>query len=435
MSIFTRIPGAENPLLISLGILALLEFFASAAVLALLCRQRRFRWLWIVVPMILFSYFMAQSLSMYRYGSVHAEWAGEIIRDFATIPDWLLIALSLMIALGDVLLLWNIYRHEKKHITTMSVKETVDGLPAGILCYAPGARTLLVNHAMRDFCRSVTGEELISGEAFAKKLMDGKLLPSCRKELAEKEPLFILPDGRAWKLSEGEIPYGNSRVQMLLASEITEIYQKTLELKEMQKRVEALGRQLQKVNREIVELTTEREILNAKVKLHDELGSNLLSIKHFIRNGGTNRQKAELMESLRNSVAFLTQDRKTTEQDEYELMIGTAKRLGLTVSVTGMLPQTEPHKHILATAIHECGTNTLRHAHGDRLTIRVTEDETHIAAEFTNNGEQPTGEITERGGLLFLRALVEQAGGEMTLTSLPAFTLRLKLPKEVPYAL
>ena len=35
MSIFTRIPGAENPLLISLGILALLEFFASAAVLAL----------------------------------------------------------------------------------------------------------------------------------------------------------------------------------------------------------------------------------------------------------------------------------------------------------------------------------------------------------------------------------------------------------------
>ena len=131
----------------------------------------------------------------------------------------------------------------------------------------------------------------------------------------------------------------------------------------------------------------------------------------------------------------MTQDRKTTEQDEYELMIGTAKRLGLTVSVTGMLPQTEPHKHILATAIHECGTNTLRHAHGDRLTIRVTEDETHIAAEFTNNGEPPTGEITERGGLLFLRALIEQANGEMTLTSLPTFTLRLKLPKEVPYAL
>lgn len=435
MSLFSRIPGSENPLLISLGIFVLLEFFASVTVLALFCRQRRFRWLWLAVPMIVFSYIMAQSLCMYRYGSVHAEWAGEIIRYFAAIPDWLLIGLSLTVALMDVLLMRNIHLYEKKHITTMSVKEAADSLPSGILCFAPGVRTLLVNQTMRDFCRSVTGEELISGEAFAKKLQGGEFLPSCRTELVGNEPVFIPTDGRAWKITEGEIPYGNVRVQMLLAFEITEAYQKTLELKAMQQKVAALGTRLQKVNREIVALTTEREILNAKVKLHDELGSNLLSIKRFIRNGGTEQEKAELMESLHRSVAFLKRDRETTEQDEYELMIGTAERLGLSVSITGTLPETEPHKHILATAIHECGTNTLRHARGDRLTIEVTEDETHITAELTNNGEQPAGEIAERGGLLFLRALTEQAGGEMTLTSLPAFSLRLKLPKEVEDAL
>ena len=431
MSLFSRISGSENMLLIALGILVLLEFFASVTVLALLCRQRRFRWLWLVAPMIIFSYFTAQALSMYRYGSVHAEWAGEIIRHFATIPEWLLIGLSLAVALLDVLLMQNIYLYEKKQITTMSVKEAVDSLPSGILCYAPGTRTLLVNRAMRDFCRSVTGEELISGEDFAKKLHGGELLPECKTELVGSEPVFVPADGRAWRIIEGDVPYEKYGVQMLLASEITEVYQKTLELKATQKKVAALGTRLHKVNREIVALTTEREILNAKIKLHDELGSNLLAIKHYIRKGGTEQEKAELMESLRHSIAFLKSDRKKAERDEYELMIGTAKRLGLTVSVTGTLPETEPHKHILATAIHECGTNTLRHAHGDRLMIDVTENETHFLAEFTNNGEQPAGEITEKGGLLSLRALTEQAGGEMTLTSAPVFSLRLKLPKEV----
>ncbi len=434
MSLFSRIPGSENVLLIALCILVLLEFFASVTVLALLCRQRRFRWLWLVFPMIIFSYIVEQCLLMYRYG-VDSEIVAQIIRDFATIPDWLLIGLSLVIALGDVLLMRNIHLYEKKHITSMSVKEAVDSLPSGILCYVPGVRTLLINQTMRDFCRNVTGEELISGEVFVKKLYSGELLPECKTEFVGNEPVFVPPDGRAWRISEGEVPYEKASVQILLVSEITEVYQKTLELKAMWKKIEAMGTRLHKVNREIVALTTEREILNAKIKLHDELGSNLLAIKYFIRNGGAEKEKAELMESLRHSVAFLKSDRKKTERDEYELMIGTAKRIGLTVSVTWTLPDTEPHKHILAAAIHECGTNTLRHARGDRLTIEVTEDETHILAKFTNNGEQPAGEIAERGGLLFLRTLTEQAGGEMTLTSVPVFILRLKLPKEVEDAI
>lgn len=434
MSLFSRSPGSENVLLIVLCILALLEFFASVTVLALLCRQRRLRLMWLVVPMILLAYAMVQCLTMYR-GGFHSALAGQIIRGFASLPEGLILSLGSLIGLADVLLIRSIYRYEKRSITPLSVKEAVDSLPTGILCYTPGARTLLVNQAMRDFCRSVTGEELISGEVFVKRLKDGALLPSCRTELVGSEPVFVPADGRAWKLTEGEIPYEKARVQMLLASDITEEYQKTLTLKAMQNRVEALGQRLQKVNREIVELTTEREILNAKVKLHDELGSNLLAIKHFIRNGGTAQEQAELTKNLHRSVAFLVSDRKTTERDEYALMIDTAKRLGLTVAITGALPETEPHKHILATAIHECGTNTLRHAHGDRLTVKVTEEEHHILAEFTNNGVQPAGEITERGGLLSLRELTEQAGGEMTLTVRPAFALRLKLPKEVEDAI
>lgn len=223
-------------------------------------------------------------------------------------------------------------------------------------------------------------------------------------------------------------------MQTLIVSDITDTYRKTLELRRMQEKVSDLNIRLVKVNREIVELTVEQEILAAKVKIHDELGSNLLAIKRFLLSGGTEQEKAEIVERLRRSITFL-QEEQTAVADEYELIIGTAKRLGVRVTVTGTLPQIEPQKHIVATAIHECFTNTLRHAHGDVLQVSITETENNIVAEFTGNGEQPTGKIREKGGLVSLRALTEQAGGHMTIRTTPSFTVTLELPKEVENAI
>ena len=182
-------------------------------------------------------------------------------------------------------------------------------------------------------------------------------------------------------------------------------------------------------------LTAEREILNARVQVHDALGNSLLSIRRFLVNGGTEAEKKELTDRLALGVLFLKNDRPAAERDEYELMLETAAQLGVRVSVTGALPQSAPSKHILATAIHECFTNTLRHAHGDELRVEITQDGDFIEAVFTNNGEQPQGEITEKGGLVSLRALTEQAGGTMTIRFAPAYAVVIRLPKEGDYAI
>ena len=248
--------------------------------------------------------------------------------------------------------------------------------------------------------------------------------------------MIVLPDGEARKLDESEIPYEKHTVRMLLAFNITEAYRKTRELTKMREKVEHLGVQLQKVNREIVALTAEREVLNAKVKIHDELGSDLLAVKRYLVNGGTEEEKAELMESLIRSVSFLKNDTSTTPvRDEYELLHSMAEQLGLTISITGELPQSEHHKPIIATAIHECMTNTLRHAHGDELHIEVSGDDEMLAAIFTNNGDQPAGEIMEKGGLKSLRELIEEAGGSMTIQTNPVFAISIQLPKEDAYGL
>lgn len=435
MRMFPNSPVYEAALGRFMCIFALLLFLASVMLVALFIRQKRYRWLWLALPLLYLSYFMEQCFDMHVTGLIYSDVADRIVDGFASVPDWIWLTVCFASAVVEVLLLRNIHLCEKNRITTMSVKAAVDSLPTGILCYAPGAQTLLVNYVMQDFCRRITGAELEDGQTFNKILNDGSLLTPCKRIFIGSDQVIVLPDGTAWKISEGDVPYEGYAVRRILVSDITEVYCKTHELQHAQEKVAKLGKKLQKVNQEIVALTAEREVLNAKVKIHDELGSNLLAIKRFLVNGGTEKEKAELMETLRSSISFLKNDSSSQTRDEYELLISMAARLGLTISVKGELPQNEPQRAIITAAIHECFTNTLRHAHGNELRIVMTEDEEALTAVFSNNGEQPAGEVAEKGGLKFLRELTEQADGRMTIRSAPAFEIQLELPKEVEDAL
>ncbi len=410
---------------------SLLIFLTAVTATALLIRQKRYRLLWAALPMVFLSYFLEQCFVMAVLGYAYSQAAARLLNRVVSFPDGLPLAFCAVLAFAQVMLMLSICRYEKNRITTMSVKEAMDSLPTGILCYAPGIRVLLVNRAMQDLCRKFTGSELEDGETFYQSLKGGELLPERRRVAVGGEPVIVLPDSTAWKVSESDVPYEKHTVRMVLASDITEVYRKTQELQEMQRRVEKLGQRLQRVNREIVALTAEREVLNAKVRIHDEMGSNLLAAKRFLLNGGTEAEKAELMDRLRRSVSFLKHDGPRRVQDEYELLFSNAARLGVAVSVTGELPQTEPQKHILAVAIHECLTNTIRHAHGDELRVDLSENEDTITAVFTGNGEQPTETVSEKGGLKSLHELVGQAGGSMAIEARPVFTVTVRLPKEV----
>ena len=83
----------------------------------------------------------------------------------------------------------------------------------------------------------------------------------------------------------------------------------------------------------------------------------------------------------------------------------------------------------MISAVHECLTNTVKHAGGDRLWLTLRSDGSILTAELTNNGAPPQGSIRETGGLLNLRRTVENAGGNMTTETAPRFLLRVELPQ------
>ena len=107
-----------------------------------------------------------------------------------------------------------------------------------------------------------------------------------------------------------------------------------------------------------------------------------------------------------------------------------ARQIGVTVQVTGELPKGGQARVWIAQAIDQCAANAVRHAGGDRLTLKVTQSDALVTAEFSNNGSPPKGPIVETGGLAALRRAIESAGGRMLVQSEPAFLLCISLPAQ-----
>ena len=382
--------------------------------------QRRPRLLLWVLPMACL-YVLQQSIDYMVDPAPLPAGLAALVRWVTGLPAGAVIVFLLLVLVLLTLSARTLRRLGRSEITGMSVKEATDSLPSGLCFYLPGGRIVLVNRCMEDLCRQYTGGALVNGERFREALFSG-------------ETPLLLSDGSAWALSERTTDYEGETLHMLMATDVTELHQKNKALREKRRELDALNGRLTDYLREIVTLSTRKEILAARVRLHDDLGADLLVMQHCIREGSSESERAALEQRLRRNISFLNADPAVQSRDEYQLLMQTAARLNVRIIVEGPFPETEPHRHIFVTAIHECFTNTLRHARGDCLRIKVEDTGDALIAVLTNSGVRPEGPIQEKGGLRSLRRLTEQAGGRMTVSVSPDVSVRLELPKEVTHA-
>ena len=370
----------------------------------------------------------------------------KMVHGFAYLPAWVISIILLVLVILEVVLFSMSFRWDRNHITTMSIKEAVDSIPVGVCAYEKCGRLVLTNATMERLSVVMTGEMLLDGTLLEKSMRE---YPN--KDMMGEKEVYLLPDGSVCIFSLENHSIAGHELTLLTAYDMSEEYNKTQILLQKRKSVEKLNLRLTEYNRDIVSIITSQEILNAKVKIHDELGAGLLAMKHYLVNGGNPVQKTEIINRLKNNLKFLQNEIQESKQDEYILIFSTANDLDVRIIVDGTLPEDEPDKHIIATAIHECFTNTVRHAKGDMLRINVIDEGREKATEkeavverltgtkkageilvvFTNNGEKPTGPIVEKGGLASLRSMVEATGGTMEIGFENGFELSISLSKEI----
>lgn len=363
----------------------------------------------------------------------------EILKD---VP-WIIVALVMVVIFAaEVLCVVAVNRAGRDKLSPGSVKESLDALPDGVCFFSEEGRILLSNRRMQHISSDITGTGILNGEKLWRCIEE----KSVKMEVSDGLVIFT-SDSKVWNVRRSEIEAEGNKINEIVALDVTEQYELRQELEERNERLNSVNERLRIFSRDMSRLTAEKELLDAKIKVHDDLGRSLLAFRAYLTGEPSKRDRSRLLPLWRHVISVMKKE--TSPSEEWDAIEKTAESLNIKIEFTGArpvsladlpatladlpatpadLPVSGEARSAVLAAIRECLTNTARHAGGDRLFVFIKSGDDAprgIRVEITNNGKVPLTPVQEAGGLSNLRRMVERAGGIMTVESTPQFLLRL----------
>ena len=346
-----------------------------------------------------------------------------------------------------------LYKKSRDMITTRSIKESIDLLPDGVCFSTDRGMPILMNSRMRQLCTEFTGEGLMDTEKFWRDLRNGNVRKGIRP-LKQREAAFIDTNGQVWDFRRSRLSYAGEKVTEISAVNITTQYHLHKELVERYERLNDVNSRLHHFSEEVEKVTREKEILAAKIKLHDEIGRSLLILRSYLtetpeksiqtetpeksiqtetpeKSAQTEKRDRSRLLPLWQYIVTSMQEGTILKEREDSLLLlkKEAADFNVDIFLEGLLPANPSVRNVIFAAVRECVGNTAKHARGDRLFITIHDTEENTEVFITNNGNAPGGSIHETGGLKNLRKMVEERGGSMQIKSSPVFVLHLCFPE------
>lgn len=326
------------------------------------------------------------------------------------------------------IILW--FRHgNENYLNQQSVKEAIDTLPLGIAYFNENSQLKLCNKTMYNLFYTLTGKEL-------KYLQDldykSEISPLYSKSLPEYPNAFYFPNGEIRVLVFNSVQTMDGQVLTeVLCSNMTTLYHKRIELEQQLNALKENAGQLRKLSAQIQEKTKEEEILAAKRKLHDQMGSSLLTIRHALLSQSKSESalKAALnpiYDTINSLQKNIVHSGKEGKLDEF---LSNAQAVGVIIQITGKWPENLCIREIILQVLQECLTNAVRHADAKHMDINFSENESFYFVDIANDGILPSKPVVPKGGLLNVRHYVENFGGELYFITDTDFTVKLKFLK------
>lgn len=361
--------------------------------------------------------------------------SGRSLQDHANglhIPVWLLWCLTGCAAVWLMIGVIRLRRFMKSHLNLFSIKHAMDTLPVAVCFFSPAGGVKLCNIKMYRLFRTLAQRDLQSLGEFDEVLDScGETTPVVRK--ASDRNTFIFPDGRVWYLSRDEITSSdNTRYTEVLFTDVTELYEKRRELDRQSRELKEIYRDIKRLSDNVLEMTREKEILTAKTRLHDQMGIGITAVRKILLQQQTSQESAAALEMWRRAISVIKDDnRYPVGSDGSADIYNDAAAVGITVEMTGTIPNEGRTGQLLLLAVRECLTNAARHADAASLYINAQRSRGAITLRITNDGNQPEQEITPKGGLVNLRRQLAECGGSMKIQSMPEFELTVTVPEDL----
>lgn len=320
----------------------------------------------------------------------------------------------------------------RKNLNHTSIKEAFDNLPTGVCFFNEKGIPVLCNLSMVRFSLIVGGRD-VQFITDLERLLADDFVP--QTDAIKDGKVFVLPNGKAWYLDKNRITLENGKhYTRYIVSDVTDLHQKRVDLQQETDRLRHISEALKALSSNVVAATREEEIINAKMRVHDQMGQCLIESRMYLKNS-----KEPVSDSIiplwKRAISMLKYNNDVEDEDMLSQIRETCERLKVEFVMSGNLPEDEKSAYILICSVRECLTNAIRYADADKLYVSFTESANHASVTVTNSGKQPDGPIVEGGGLSTLRQKVERSGGVMTVFSRPEFKLTVTVPKGEVYLL
>lgn len=346
------------------------------------------------------------------------------------LPMWMLWCI---VGVSSVLLICEAvvrYRQRGKNLSRNSVKEAIDTLPDGICYFTTSGAVKLCNLQMHRLFRSLAQSDMQTFEELQKALEECDTKSGIIR-LPDVKQTYLFPSGKVWRYSQTEITAldGVAYTEVIF-SDVTELYEKNLKLKEQTGQLKKISRDLKVLSDNVSTMTKEKELLSAKTRLHDRMSAGILAMRQILQQEQTTEESVDAVILFQNAVSAIKNDNEyPLQRGELAEFMRDADTIGVKVELNGELPQQQEVYRVFLIAMRECLTNSVRHANATILTIDIHNDDCSNSIRITNNGKPPESKVTPKGGLLNLYNHITNLGGTMEIQSNPFYELIVTVPK------
>ncbi|MGM9536873.1 MAG: hypothetical protein ACI3VN_00925 [Candidatus Onthomonas sp.] len=215
----------------------------------------------------------------------------------------------------------------------------------------------MLNTQMERICGDLTGAGILNAEHFWSTLKsrvkeDGSLCSDTRLILHG-------PGGRVWDIRRDMLTADGKTAYELVAYEVTMQYGLQRELERRNQRLNEVNERLRLFSRQMEYVVREKEVLAAKVRVHDDVGRSLLAFRAYLARTQEERDREEMLFLWKRSITLFKSDANPIERaDSWDQLLWEARRLNVTVIREGSLLKSERDRGILLSALRECVTNT-----------------------------------------------------------------------------
>lgn len=318
------------------------------------------------------------------------------------------------------------YRRRNERLDGCCVKQAMDMLPCAVCYFSPSGDVKLCNLQMHRLFHCMAQKELQTMDDLTQAL--GECSDRSRiVRLSDVRQTYLFPDGKVWRYSQSRIIANGTTYTEALFSDVTELYEKNLELHRQTEQLQKIAGELKQLSENVQTLAEEREMLTAKTRLHDSMGSGLLAIRRILQQKTDSSENNAAVMQFRRAVEAL-QEENIGQQYDVSEFIRDAAVSGIRVDITGELPKEKGLLRMILPILREACVNAARHADAAALYVKAERTADSVILRITNDGGQPENEVVPSGGLADFGKRIAEAGGSMKIQSRPEFMLTVTLP-------